>query len=63
MYVTGLCCHTLRKEEMRMHVSPGLLARLGPTIVSMVALAHAHVPRLVICPYEVRAANERRWST
>ena len=43
------------------HVSSGVWACLGSKIASMVALAHAHVPRVVISSYEVRAANERRW--
>ena len=45
------------------HVSPQVLANLGSTIASMIALAHAHVPLLVLFPYEVRAAKERRWCT
>ena len=47
--------HTCAKDGA--HVPTALLARLGPTI----ALAHAHVPLLVLFPYGVRAANERRW--
>ena len=55
----ALYWHALRKGGP--HVSPGVLVRLGSTIASVIALVHAHVSRLVFCPYEVRAVNERRW--
>ena len=54
--------HTLRKYQVGgSRVSPGVRARLGPTIASAIAQTHAHVLRLIVCKYEVRAANERRW--
>ena len=49
----ALYWHALRKGGP--HVSPGVLVRLGSTIASVIALVHAHVSRLVFCPYEVRA--------
>ena len=47
-----LACIAQRADA---HVSPGVLARSGTKIASTMAVAHAHVPRLVFCPYEVRA--------
>ena len=60
-YTTGNLRVTYNAQRGGAHVSPGVLARLGSTIASMVALAHAYAPLLVFSPFEVRAVNERQW--
>ena len=53
-------CH-VRACARGKRVSPGVEACLGSTIASMKSLDHANTRLLVICPYEVRAVNKRRW--
>ena len=60
-YTTGniLTSQVHRSCACDKHVSRGVLARFGSTIASMIALDDANIVLRVLCPCEVRAANER----
>ena len=54
-YTTGIVLAYVARRG-GVHVSSGLLTHFGSTLAPITALVHAHVPLLILCPYEVRAA-------